>query len=194
MFTGIIVFLITLTILLFPIPLKITLKYSKKILEIYVYNKKLQRKEHKKSKSKSKSKPAKIQKNTSYKSYTLSDIRLIINKIIGFKFKPTLNLTTKLEYGFDDAALVAILYGLIHSTYSFLYLLLLNFVKVKNIDHKVIPHFKEKNLSIEISSIIYTNLAKIIYMLTIMLICLTSINIRHKKMSFGKYKGGNVHG
>jgi hypothetical protein len=136
----------------------------------------------------------KIKKNTSFSSYTLSDIKLIINKIIGFKFKPTLTLTTKLEYGFDDAALVAILFGLIHSTYSFLYLLLLNFVKVKNVDHKLIPHFKEKKLNIEISSIIYTNLAKIIYMLTILLICLTRINIRHKKMSFEKDRGGNVHG
>jgi hypothetical protein len=190
MFIGIIVFLITLTIILFPIPLKITLKYSNKILEIYVYSKKLQRKEHKKSKDK----PVKIKKNTSFSSYTLSDIKLIINKIIGFKFKPTLTLTTKLEYGFDDAALVAILFGLIHSTYSFLYLLLLNFVKVKNVDHKLIPHFKEKKLNIEISSIIYTNLAKIIYMLTILLICLTRINIRHKKMSFEKDRGGNVHG
>ncbi|MGK0468625.1 DUF2953 domain-containing protein [Clostridium sp.] len=188
MFISLIVFLITLTIILFPVPLKITLKYSKKNLEIYVYNKKLHRKEHKKSK------PIKNQKKSSYKSYTLIDINLIINKIIGLKFKPTLTLETKLEYGFDDSALVAILFGLIHSTYSFLYLLLLNFVNVKKINHEVIPYFKQKNLSIEISSIIYTNLAKIIYMLTIMLICFISINIRHKKMSLGKYKGGNVHG
>ena len=41
MFKGIIVFLLTLTIILFPIPLKITLKYSNKILEIYIYNKKI---------------------------------------------------------------------------------------------------------------------------------------------------------
>jgi len=188
MFIGIIVFLITLTIILFPIPLKITLKYSKKILEIYVYNKKLHRKEHKKSK------PMKNQKKSSHRSYTLIDIKLIINKIIGLKFKPTLTLTTKLEYGFDDAAFVAILFGLIHSTYSFLYLLLLNFVKVKKIDHKVTPYFEQKNLSIEVSSIIYTNLAKIIYMFTILLICFIRINIRHKKISLGKYKGGNVHG
>jgi hypothetical protein len=188
MFVGIIVFLITITIILFPIPLKITLKYSNKILEIYVYNKKLQRKVHKKGKL------VKKQKNTSYNSYTLSDMKLIINKFIGLKFKPTLSLVTNVEYGFDDAALVAILFGLIHSTYSFLYLLLLNFVKIKKIDHKVIPNFKEKSLNIEIHSIIYTSLAKIIYMLTIMLICFISINIRHKKISLQKYKGGNVHG
>jgi hypothetical protein len=188
MFVGIVVFVIALTIILFPIPLKITLKYSKKILEIYIYNKKLKAKPNKKNS------PAKKHKISTEKSYTISDIKIIISKIMSLKFKPTLTLTTKLEYGFDDAAIVAILYGLIHSTYSFLYLLLQNFVKVKNIDHKVIPYFKEKNLNIEISSIIYTNLAKIIYMSIIMLICLKSINIRHKKVNSQKYKGGNVHG
>ncbi|MGH4120008.1 DUF2953 domain-containing protein [Clostridium sp.] len=188
MFVGILVFVIALTIILFPIPIKITLKYSKKILEIYIYNKKLNRKINKKNNK------AKKQKITTEKSYTISDIKLIINKIMSLKFKPTLNLITKLEYGFDDAALVAITFGLIHSTYSFLYLLLLKFVKVKNIDHKVIPYFKEKNLNIEISSIIYTNLAKIIYMSIIMLMCLKSINMRHKKINLQKYKGGNVHG
>ncbi|MCJ7688708.1 MAG: DUF2953 domain-containing protein, partial [Clostridiaceae bacterium] len=177
MFVGILVFVIALTIILFPIPLKITLKYSNKILEIYIYNKKLKQKTNKKNNS------IKKQKITTKKSYTVSDIKLIISKIMSLKFKPTLTLTTKLEYGFDDAALVAILFGLIHSTYSFLYLLLLNFVKVKNIDHKVIPYFKEKNLSFKISSIIYTNLAKIIYMSIVMLICLKSINIRHKKIN-----------
>ncbi|MBK5240744.1 DUF2953 domain-containing protein [Clostridium sp.] len=188
MFVSILVFVIALTIILFPIPIKITLKYSKKILEIFIYNKKLKAKKSKKNN------PAKKQKITTEKSYTFIDIKLIINKIMSLKFKPTLTLTTKLEYGFDDAALVAILFGLIHSTYSLLYLLLLNFVKIKNIDHKVIPYFKEKNLSIEISSIIYTNLAKIIYMSILMLICLKSINIRHKKINSQKYKGGNVHG
>ena len=44
----------------------------------------------------------------------------------------------------------------------------------------------------EILSIIYINLAKIIYMAFIMLICL--INIKHKKTNIKKYKGGNVHG
>lgn len=188
MFVGVLVFVIALTIILFPIPLKITLKYSKKILEISIYNKKILAKTH------NKIEPMEKVKERLEKSFTLSDIRLIINKLMNLKFKPTLNLTTKLEYGFDDAALVAILYGLIHSTYSFLYLLLLKFVNVKNIEHKVIPYFKEKNLSMEISCIIYTNLAKIIYMSIKMLICIKSISIRHKKINSLKYKGGSVHG
>ena len=188
MFVGIIVFLIAIIIILFPIPLKITLKYSKKILEIYVYNKKLMRKKH------NKTEPIKKVKVRLEKSFTLSDIRLIINKFMDLKFKPNLTLITHLEYGFDDAALVAILFGLIHTTNSFLYLLLQKFVKVKNINHEVIPYFKEKDLSMKISCIIYANLAKIIYMSIIMLICITRIKLRHKKINTVEYEGGNVHG
>jgi hypothetical protein len=188
MFKGIIVFLLLLTIILFPIPLKITLKYSNKVLGIYIYNKKLIIR-----------RPAKKALRSNrimdfIKSMELRDLRLIIYKIRKLKLKPILILNTKLEYGLNDAALVAILYGMIHSVYSFMYLLLQNIVKVKGIDLKVIPHFEENDLSMEILSIIYMNLAKIIYMAFITSICLLSIKKNHKKTNMKKYKGGNVHG
>jgi len=188
MFKVIIVFLLTLAIILFPIPLKITLKYSNKVLEIYIYNKKLKVKTPSKNHLKCK------QKESFFKTITLSDIRLLIYKIKNLKFKPKLSLKTKLEYGFDDAALVAILFGLIHSVYSFIYLLLINFIKVSSIDLTVAPHFEENDFNMEILSIISINLAKIIYMAFIISICLLSINKRHKKTNMKKYKGGNVHG
>ncbi|MBW9144162.1 DUF2953 domain-containing protein [Clostridium sp. CM027] len=190
MFKCIIVFLLTIIIILFPIHLKITLKYSNKILGIYIYNKKLKVKKVLKNGNKNDLKGS--LKENFFKSLILSDIKLITYKIKKLKFKPTLTLNTKLEYGFDDAALVAILFGLIHSTYSFLYLILTDFVKVKNIDLKVNPHFKKNDFVMEISSIIYVNLAKITYIAFIMLICL--ITIKHNKMNIKKYKGGNIHG
>ncbi|MBX4259113.1 DUF2953 domain-containing protein [Clostridium estertheticum] len=183
MFKFIIVFLFVLTIVLFPIHLKITLKYTNKVLEIYIYKKKLGVNKSLKSNSKDKlkSKPAKIFfKPLNLIDIDLSDINLISHKFKKLKFKPTLILNTKLEYGFDDAALVAIVFGLIHSAYSLLYLILINFVKVKNIDLKVTPQFKENNLNMEISSIIYINFAKIIYMAFVILPCL--INIKHNKL------------
>lgn len=194
MFKSIIIFLLTTMILLFPIPLKITLKYRNKVLEIYIYNKKIKAKSPSKDKVNSKIKAIEkgIAKINFFKSLTYNDIKLIIYKIKNLKFKPTIFLTTKLEYGFDDAAFVAILYGLIHSTYSFIYLILQNFAKIKKIDLKVIPHFKENDFKMQISSIIYTNLGKIIYISFIMISCL--ISIKHKKTNLKKYKGGNVHG
>jgi len=194
MFKGLIAFLLTLTIILFPIPLKITLKYSNKVLEIYIYNKKIKAKSPSKDKVNSKIKAIEkgMGKIDFFKSLTFNDLKLIIHKIKNLKFKPTIILNTKLEYGFDDAAFVAILYGIIHSAHSSLYLLLQNFVIVKKVDLKVTPHFEENDFSIEISSIIYANLGKIIYMVFIIINCL--ISIKHKNTNLKKYKGGNVHG
>lgn len=190
MFKAIIVFLLMLAIILFPIPLKITLKYSNKVLEIYVYNKKLNlnnlSKKDLKNNIKSKSKPS------LFKDFTLRDINLIIYKIKNLKFKPTLTLNTKVEYGFDDAAFVAILFGLINSAFSLFYLQLIKFVKLKKIDFKIIPTFRENYFYMEISSIIYASLAKIIYIISIMLICF--IQIKNNKPSMKKYEGGNLHG
>ncbi|MBU3198626.1 DUF2953 domain-containing protein [Clostridium estertheticum] len=200
MFKFIIVFVFVLTIILFPIHLNITLKYTNKVLEIYIYKRKLKVNKPLKSNSKDqlKSKPIKIffkplnLRHINLSDINLSTINLISHKFKDLRFKPTLSLNTKLEYGFDDAALVAIVFGLIHSTYSLLYLILTNFVKVKNIDLKVTPQFKENNLNMEISSIIYINFVKIIYMAFIILPCL--INIKHNKTNFKKYRGGNLHG
>lgn len=174
MFKGITIFLLILTTILFPIPLKITLKYSNKVLEMFIYNKKIKLKVPSKTGLKTDSKKSFV------KSLTFSDIRSIFYKIVNLKFKSTLILSTKLEYGFDDSAFVAILFGLIHSTYSFLYLSLLKFFKVKTIDFQVIPHFKKNDFNIEIFSIIYINLAKIIYVAFLYGIHNVNLSYRHK--------------
>jgi hypothetical protein len=194
MFKGIIVLLLITTIILFPIPIKITLKYTNKLLEIYIYNKKLNINVPSTNKLKHKTKSKTNLVSKFIKSINFNDIRQIVYKIINLKFKPSLILKTKLEYGVDDAAFVAILFGMIHSAYSFLYLLLKNFVTVKTIDLKVTPYFEEKDFKIKIKSIIYVSLAKIIYMAIIMSICLINIKLSHKKINVEKYRGGNVHG
>ncbi|MCB2288442.1 DUF2953 domain-containing protein [Clostridium sp. CS001] len=186
MFITIIVFLFTLTIILFPIPLKITLKYSNKTLGVFIYNKKLKKKELSKDAIKN------LPEKKLYSHLELKDMKQILNKIKKLKLKLTLSLNTKLEYGFDDAAFVAILFGLIHSSYSFLYSLLMNYIEVKKFNLVVIPHFEESDFNMEILGIIYMNLVKIIYMAFIILICL--IKIKHKKTNLKKYKGGNVNG
>lgn len=190
MFKAIIFFLITLIIILFPIPIKLTLKYSNKVLEIFIYNKKIKVKTHSNVVQKT---IVKINtRNKFFKSFTFSDFKFIIYKYMKLKFKPTITLNTKLEYGFDDAALVAILFGLFHSAYSFLYLTLLNFAKIKKINLKIIPYYEKNDLNMEVLSIIYISLAKIIYMAFIMISCL--IKIKHNKANMKEFKGGNVHG
>lgn len=199
MFKYLIPFFLMLIIILFPIPIKITLKYSNKFLEIFIYKKKINIHKSLKSSKKIKSTQSNKTNTNPVKIYlkslikiNINDIKLIFYKIKSLKFKPILILNTKLEYGLDDAALVAILFGYIHSAHSFLYMILINFFKVKKINFNVIPHFEENDLYMEISSIIYINLAKIIYMTLKILTCL--INIKHSKSNIKEYKGGNVHG
>jgi len=205
MFKFLIVFFFMLIIILFPIPIKITLKYSSKVLEIFIYNKKINLKKslennrnkrnNKNNKTSEKNDTTPKSKKGSFKPLILNntyDIKLILYKIKTLKFKPTLILNTKVEYGLADAALVAILFGFMHSAYSFLHIILLNFVKVKNIDLNVIPHFEENDLYMKVSSTIHINFATIIYMAFKLLPCL--INIIHNKPNLKEYKGGNVHG
>jgi len=191
MFEYIILFLLALIVLLFPIPLKITLKYSNKVMEIYLYNKQLKSKKKLEIDLENNNLESIIKENF-FSSLIFSNIKIIIYKIKRLKFKPTVTLNTKLEYGFDDAAFVAILFGLIHSIYSFLYLALINFVKVKTTNFKVIPHFEENDFNMEILSVIYINLAKTIYIAFVMLPCF--IKIIYNKTNVKKFKGGNVHG
>jgi len=190
MLNFILIILLALIILLFPIHLKITLKYSNKLLGISFNSKKLKLKKTLKKNSVTDVVSKSIKRILG--SLTLNDIKLIVYTIKDFKFKAKLTLNTKLEYGFDDAALVAILFGLIHSIYSFLYLALTNFVNVETIDFNVIPHFKENDVNIDFLSIIYINLAKIIYMAFMIFYCF--IKIKYKKLSVLKYEGGNIHG
>lgn len=186
MFIGVILVFITLTIILLPIPFKITLKYSNKILEVFMYNKKI------KTKSLAKSDVKNFSDVNIFKSFEFNDIKPILNVVRDLKLKFVLSLNIKLEYGFEDAAFVAILFGLIHSSYSTLYSLLSNFIEIKDMNLKVTPHFKEKNFNMETLGIIYMNLVKIIYIAFVVLKCL--IKIKRTKSNFNKFKGGNIHG
>ena len=83
MFKFIIVFLFVLTIILFPIHLKIPLKDTIKGLEIYIYKKKLEVNKPLKNNSKDqlKSKPTKMFfKSLNLRDINLSDINLISHK------------------------------------------------------------------------------------------------------------------
>ncbi|MBU3110692.1 DUF2953 domain-containing protein [Clostridium lacusfryxellense] len=196
MFKCFLILFLLLLIILFPIPIKITLKYSNKLLEIFIYKKKLNiNKPLKKSKKANSNEPNTKSLQIYLKSlitYNSDDMKLISYKIKNLKLMPTLILNTKVEYGLDDAAVVAILFGSLYTAYSFLHKILLNFFKVKNMDFNVIPHFEENDLHIEISSIIYISLSKIIYTAFKILPCL--MKIKHNKSNMKEYKGGNVHG
>lgn len=157
-------FILILCILIFlfvvPIPIKIRVKYDDMKLDFYLYNINLNdklRRAKKKVKHTVDVKPDRIHTfvNTVKTSSTLSK---------KLKFKPALKLKLDIICGVDDAAYTALLHGIITSFYPIIVQLLGLFFKVKENTIKVQPEFNKFILKLEIHSIIFINLAKVIYM------------------------------
>jgi Protein of unknown function (DUF2953). len=91
------------------------------------------------------------------------------------KFKPALKLKLDLVYGLDDAAYTALLHGIITSLYPILIQFLNLLFNMKENNIKIQPEFNKFILKLEIDSIIFINLAKVIYM--------SLITYRHLKQS-----------
>lgn len=123
-------------ILLFiPIPLIIKVKYSDK-LEFFIYNKKL-------TLSKKKGKRIKSKK-------------------IKVFWKPYIKIHIKLLYGFDDAAVTAISYGLIFSILPVLKNITSKFFNVKGFTPDIKLDYKNTIFNLYIKCIIFINIAQII--------------------------------
>lgn len=164
-----IIILIILLLLFLPLPIKIKVEYINNNLALKLYkhtifssekgikNKHL-RKAFKKEKSSKKNKK-------SSKPKKILSIKKLYRNITCNKFKPKIKISCSLTYGLEDAALCAILYGLICNFPNLLYFLLSSIFKVKNLSFDINPKFNTFILSFGISSIFYFNIANIIYML-----------------------------
>ena len=80
------------------------------------------------------------------------------------RYKTHIKIKVKLVYGLDDAAYTAITYGLIPTLSTFIFAIIKNIFVVKKKEIHVKPVFNSFYFNLEISSIIYISLAKIIYM------------------------------
>lgn len=163
----------------FPIPFKFYIYYYNNDYYIKLYNfillnnnilkKKKEQKEQTINnppiKQKKKIKPFK-----SLEIITFSDIKIIINKFITLKFKPFLNLSSKLEYSLNDAAKTALSYGILSELPSITYFIIKVLFKPKKYNFKISPKFNDTILlKFEIKSIIFISFANIIYMTFVLL-------------------------
>lgn len=151
---------ILLFILVIPIPIKIRIIYDNMKLHFYLYNINLTHKLHrvaKKTKNTVDTKPDRIHNFNN----TIKTCSSLIKKL---KFKPVLKLNLNLVYGLDDAAYTALLHGVINSIYPMIIQFLSLFFKIKKHNIKSQPEFNKFILKLEIDSIIFINLAKVIYM------------------------------
>ncbi len=167
-----IVFSIAILILFLPIPLKIKIEYLDKNLNFKIYKytifsskngienkyiKKIIDKNLKNNKSN-----APDTHNIKKKKLSL---RKLYKNINSNKIKPTIKFSGDINYGLEDAALCAMLYGILCNIPSILYFFLNIIFKVKALDLNIKPNFNTLTFSFGITSIFYFNIVNIIYIL-----------------------------
>lgn len=153
-------FITLFIILLFiPFPVKIKIKYSKKNFIFKVYNLNISNK-IKSIKDKYSLNYPEVKNRLPFFIKTIKNNLNFVNEI---KFKSTLKIDIKIAYGLEDAAHTALVYGFI----SLINILTLNILSkifiIKQNQIYVTPDFNNLHLKIQINSIIYISLAKIIY-------------------------------
>ena len=156
---------IIILVLLFPIPIKITLIYADEIFTLKIYNKVIIPSKSKKTKAKKKNKP-KVYIETPGEEETsklkIKDIKEIIDFFINTKLKFNIRTNVDIEYAIEDAAINAIAYGFLHQITAFISTILNLFFKVKNFVPNINIKYNENFFKFKSTSIIFINIAKII--------------------------------
>ena len=146
---------VSILIILFfiPIPIKFSFIYNNKSLNLYIYDRKISLKSIKEHATRSINK---LNDNN-------NNIKKLLLTLEKNKFKPILDLSIKINYGFEDASITAISYGLIQMLCSVNYPILINFFNVKAYKFELNPKFNKELLKIQIKSIIWISIAKTIF-------------------------------
>ncbi|MBS5938996.1 DUF2953 domain-containing protein [Clostridium sp.] len=178
-------FILSLIILLiiFPIPIKIEVKFidnifffkffnkliytSKDGIQIKFLKKIIENKSNRKDKKysyKEEHPPKKKKVNLKKKKRKIAIIRLY-TYLRNNKFKPLIKVKGYLDYGIEDAALCALIYGILNIVPGFIYYILSIVFEVNSLRLNINPEFNKKLLSFGITGIFYFNIANIIYIL-----------------------------
>lgn len=158
------IFFLIIFVLFIPIPLKIYISYKNNMFIVKFYRFTLYPLKYKKTVCKSYSKVKEKDKFThklknSFNKDTLQKILYILCKN---KFKPGLKLNLNIDYGFEDAALTGLSYGLLNTIFAPLQHIMNLIFKVKKLELNALPDFNGSKLNLEIKSIILISIAQII--------------------------------
>ncbi len=172
-------FFLSIVVFIFVLPIRISfkLRYVDKKFNIYVYNINITKRFkffNKKTLKKHKIK----EKWTVY----FDNLKSILQLIGKNKFKPTIKLKLNVTYGLDDAAYTAVSYGLISASKPLILKLLSYPFKIKSQYIYILPDFNKPALKLELDSIIFVSLAKVIYIAFILYRNLKT----NKKIKFAK--------
>lgn len=165
-------FILILIFLLFlPLPIKLDILYKEFIVDLKIYNKPIlsfdlrnipNHIDSNNEKNKINSKISFIKRYLENKQLILKDLFLKLNSN---KFKPFINMKTNIDFGISDAAICAIVYGLLWNLTTIIRIPLNLIFNIKDISLSINPKFNTNYLLFSINSIFYISLANIIYII-----------------------------
>lgn len=164
------ILLLSLIILLFiPIPIKIYIIYDENTLTLKLGNKVFSLD---KLKFKNINKDFLIKKINKKESMQKLSFKSILGYFKNASSKPKLQINVDLNYGFEDAYITAISYGIFYSIYPFILTLINSCFTIKKESFYIKPHFnKNKNVfNFKIKGIFFMSIAKIMYIYIYLLI------------------------
>jgi len=162
------------------------ISYSNEIFTLKIYNKVIIPSKTKKTKAKNKNKRSDYVKTDNEEKISklkLKDLKGIIELFINSKFKFTIRTKFRMDYSIEDAAINAITYGFLYQITAFISTILNLFFKVKNFTPTINIKYNENFFKFESTSIIFINIAKIIYMFIVIFYHLIKVR---KTSSFDK--------
>lgn len=151
-----VIVIVIILIILIPLPINITLKYDRKLFLFKIYNLKIDF-----SKRKAKKEIDKAARKTN--KFTMKKTQKIFNLLRENKFKPSINFNLDFQYGLDDAAQTAILYGLLWNAFPVIQYLVSAIFKIKKLNVNIIPRYNEELVKLDLHCIIFASIAKTIY-------------------------------
>lgn len=148
---------------LIPIPIKLTFNYIDKDVSIFIYNINID----KKVSTKRRKAIHRIKIREDQVKIFLNTLKISIDSLKEIKFKPKVKIKINLSYGLNDAALTAMAYGVLCMLCPMVLQLLDSIFKLKDPHFNVTPEYNKYILKLEINSIIFINLVKVIYILIV---------------------------
>ncbi|AAO36077.1 DUF2953 domain-containing protein [Clostridium tetani] len=162
------ILLLSLIILLFiPIPIKIYIIYNENTLSLKLGNKvfSLDR-----LKFENINKTSPIEKISKKENNQKLSFKSVLGYLKITPSKPKLKISIYLNYGFEDAYITAISYGIFYSIYPFILGLINSCFTIKKERLHIEPHFNKNIFNFEIKSIFFMSIAKIMYIYIYLLI------------------------
>lgn len=166
--------LILLFILITPLPIKISISWTKENYYIKIYKFNILKKKAKNScKEKNKKReevPDKGKKNSKKNNFKLSYIKEIIKALNNNPFKPKLKLKGSFQYSLNDACKTAVYYGMLQSIAPYILEAFKIPFKIKSFNLFIKPIFKDEFIgNFQSSCIIFISIGKAIIMICLIL-------------------------